>query len=224
MDEQTAAAIKEGAHATWASGNFDDIAKLIWPVGAGLADTGRDRAGPAGPRYRGGHRKRGDRGGRTRGARVTASDLTPELFVAGRANAEAAGVELEWIEADAEALPFEDDSFDVVLSTFGIMFAPRQEIAAAEAVRVLRPGGRFGFCCWKPDGRHRPLLHDDRRPHAAAAGRVRAAGRLGPAGSRPRAVRAARSRARVLTMTRSASRSSPRRRASRCTRRSSARS
>ncbi len=84
---------------------------------------------------------------------MVASDLTPELFVAGKANAEAAGVDVEWVEADAEALPFDDASFDVVLSTFGIMFAPRHEVAAAEAVRVLRPGGRFGFCCWRPEGK-----------------------------------------------------------------------
>ena len=77
-----------------------------------------------------------------RGAEVTASDLTPELFEAGRARAEAAGVELEWAEADAEKLPFEDASFDVVISAIGVMFAPHHQAAADELVRVCRPAAR----------------------------------------------------------------------------------
>lgn len=87
-----------------------------------------------------------------RGADVVASDLTPELFEAGRARAEAAGVELEWVEADAEALPFEDASFDVVISSIGVMFAPHHEAAAAELVRVCRPGGKIGLLSWTPEG------------------------------------------------------------------------
>src|SRR3954469_14511525 len=87
-----------------------------------------------------------------RGARVTASDLTPELFDAGRARAAAAGVELTWIEADAEDLPFEDASFDVVMSSIGAMFAPRHQAVADELVRVLRPGGTLGLLSWTPEG------------------------------------------------------------------------
>jgi SAM-dependent methyltransferase len=87
-----------------------------------------------------------------RGARVTASDLTPELFEAGRARAEAAGVELEWVEADAEDLPFEDGSFDVVMSSIGAMFAPHHQAVADELVRVLRPGGTLGLLSWTPEG------------------------------------------------------------------------
>ena len=87
-----------------------------------------------------------------RGANVVASDLTPEMFEAGRARAEAAGVELEWVEADAEALPFEDASFDVVISSIGVMFAPHPEAAAAELVRVCRPGGKIGLLSWTPEG------------------------------------------------------------------------
>ena len=86
------------------------------------------------------------------GAAVIASDLTPALFEAGRRRAEAAGVELEWVEADAEELPFEDGRFDAVLSTFGVMFAPRHEVAAAELVRVCKPGGTIGICAWTPTG------------------------------------------------------------------------
>ncbi|HEX2105829.1 MAG TPA: class I SAM-dependent methyltransferase [Solirubrobacteraceae bacterium] len=87
-----------------------------------------------------------------RGAQVTASDLTPELLEAGRRRAQAAGVELEWVEADAEHLPFEDASFDVVMSAIGVMFAPRHRQAADELVRVCRPGGTIGLLSWTPDG------------------------------------------------------------------------
>jgi SAM-dependent methyltransferase len=87
-----------------------------------------------------------------RGASVVASDLTPELFDAGRARAAAAGVELEWVEADAENLPFEDGSFDVVMSAIGVMFAPHHRESAAELVRVCRPGGMIGLLSWTPEG------------------------------------------------------------------------
>ena len=86
------------------------------------------------------------------GATVVASDLTPELFEAGRARAEAEGVELEWAEADAEDLPFEDASFDVVISSIGVMFAPHHQAAADELVRVCRPGGTIGLLSWTPEG------------------------------------------------------------------------
>src|ERR671916_1083603 len=86
------------------------------------------------------------------GAEVTASDLTPELFDAGRARAEAEGVELEWVEADAENLPFEDESFDVVMSSIGAMFAPRHQQVADELVRVCRAGGKIGMLNWTPEG------------------------------------------------------------------------
>ena len=86
------------------------------------------------------------------GATVVASDLTPELFDAGRARAEAEGVELEWVEADAEDLPFEDASFDTVISSIGVMFAPHHQAAADELVRVCRPGGTIGLLSWTPEG------------------------------------------------------------------------
>ena len=86
------------------------------------------------------------------GADVVASDLTPELFDAGRARAEAAGVELEWVEADAENLPFEDAGFDTVISSIGVMFAPHHQAAADELVRVTRPGGAIGLLSWTPEG------------------------------------------------------------------------
>src|ERR671917_1717656 len=87
-----------------------------------------------------------------RGAKVTASDLTPELFDAGRKRAEAEGVELEWVAADAEHLPFEDESFDVVMSAIGAMFAPHHQEVADELVRVCRRGGTIGLLSWTPEG------------------------------------------------------------------------
>ena len=87
-----------------------------------------------------------------RGAKVTASDLTPELLDAGRRRAEAEGLELTWAEADAEHLPFEDESFDVVMSTIGVMFAPHHAAAAGELIRVCRPGGTLGLLSWTPEG------------------------------------------------------------------------
>ena len=86
------------------------------------------------------------------GAHVTATDLTPELLEAGRRRAEAAGVELDWLEADAEHLPFADESFDVVMSSIGVMFAPHHQLAADELVRVCRPGGTIGLLSWTPEG------------------------------------------------------------------------
>ena len=86
------------------------------------------------------------------GAHVVASDLTPELLDLGRTDADAAGVHLEWEVADAEHLPFDDDSFDAVTSCVGVMFAPHHQAAADELVRVCRPGGRIALIAWTPGG------------------------------------------------------------------------
>jgi SAM-dependent methyltransferase len=86
------------------------------------------------------------------GADVTGLDLVPELLEAGRERAKAAGAEIEWVEGDAESLPFESDSFDRVFSTFGHMFAPRHRQTADEMARVCREGGAVGICCWTPEG------------------------------------------------------------------------
>jgi 2-polyprenyl-6-hydroxyphenyl methylase/3-demethylubiquinone-9 3-methyltransferase len=84
------------------------------------------------------------------GAVVVASDLTPENFAAGRREARAHGVEIEWVEADAEALPFGDGEFDVVTSAFGAIFAPDHQAVAGELVRVCRPGGTIGLSALTP--------------------------------------------------------------------------
>ena len=86
------------------------------------------------------------------GARVTALDLVPELLDAGRAHAEPLGLDVEWVEGDVEQLPFADDSYDRVFSTFGHMFAPRHQRTADEMARVCRPDGVIAICCWTPEG------------------------------------------------------------------------
>ena len=85
------------------------------------------------------------------GARVTGLDLTPALLERARDNSRIAGVEVDWREGDVEKLPFEDSSFDVVLSQFGHIFAPRPDVAAAEMLRVLKPAGTIAFSTWPPE-------------------------------------------------------------------------
>jgi SAM-dependent methyltransferase len=86
------------------------------------------------------------------GADVTGLDLTPQLLAVAARRADEAGVAITWVEGDAEDLPFDDGSFDVVLSSFGCMFAPRHEVVVDELVRVLRPGGRLALVAWTPEG------------------------------------------------------------------------
>ncbi len=85
------------------------------------------------------------------GAKTTGLDLTPQLLARARENAQIAGVDIDWHEGDVEALPFGDGTFDVVLSQFGHMFAPRPEIAVQEMLRVLKPGGTIAFSTWPPE-------------------------------------------------------------------------
>jgi SAM-dependent methyltransferase len=87
-----------------------------------------------------------------RGATVTASDLTAAWLEAGKRRPEAKGLDLEWVEADAENLPFDAESYDVVMSSIGVMFAPHHQEAADEMVRVCRAGGTIGLLSWTPEG------------------------------------------------------------------------
>jgi SAM-dependent methyltransferase len=85
------------------------------------------------------------------GARVTGFDLTPELLAVARENARTAALEIDWHEGDVEALPFDDAAFDVVVSQFGHMFAPRPAVAVSQMLRVLKPGGTIAFSTWPPE-------------------------------------------------------------------------
>jgi SAM-dependent methyltransferase len=153
MTVQTAESELKARHrAMWASGDYPHMVDtFLLPLGPRLVDTlelspetrvldvGTGTGNAALPAA-------------ARGAQVTASDLTPELLEAGRVRAEAAGLDLAWIPADAEDLPFEDASFDVVMSAIGVMFAPHHQVAADELVRVCRPGGTIALLSWTPEG------------------------------------------------------------------------
>ncbi|HEV7495502.1 class I SAM-dependent methyltransferase [Baekduia sp.] len=145
-------AFKARTRAMWATGDFPRVAReTIKDVGPTLVAAAGVRAGQRVLDVAAGS-------GATSipaalaGADVVASDLTPELLEAGEEAARDAGVELEWVEADAEDLPFSDASFDIVLSSFGAMFAPRHLIVADELLRVVRPGGTIAMANWTPEG------------------------------------------------------------------------
>lgn len=142
---------KQGTRAMWAAGDYARFAPLVAEVGERLVERAGVRPGDAVLDVACGTGNVAIPAARA-GAGVTGVDLTPEHFPAARLRAKEAGVDVEWIEGDVEALPFEDDSFDVVLSSFGCMFAPRHAVAAAEMKRVLRPGGRLGITAFADSG------------------------------------------------------------------------
>ena len=143
---------KSAARAAWRLGDYHRFAtELVWDVGPVVVAACRIGSGQRVLDVAAGTGNVAIRAAEA-GASVVASDLTPEHFSAGRAEARSRGVELDWVEADAEALPFADDSFDVVTSSFGAMFAPDHQAVADELVRVCRPGGTIGLASFTPDG------------------------------------------------------------------------
>lgn len=152
-DEEQIAQIKARQRATWRSGDWDEFSNTIQGVGDHLLDAAGIEAGMEVLDVGTGTGGTLAIPAALRGARVAGSDLTPEHFDAARRRAQQAEVEIEWVEADAEALPFADESFDRVFSTFGHMFAPRHSVAAAELNRVCRAGGTIAFTTWPTDSR-----------------------------------------------------------------------
>jgi len=151
-DQDADRALKAKHRALWASGDYPAVAaELIPELGPELVRASGVKAGDRLLDVAAGSGNAAIPAAEA-GAIVTASDLTPELFDAGRQIAAQRGVELEWVEADAEAMPFADNSFDVVLSTVGVMFAPHHQAAADELVRVCRPGGTIALINWTPEG------------------------------------------------------------------------
>ena len=151
-NDNAAAQLKEQHHAVWASGDYASIAELIDEVppehllarigiapGHEVLDVATGTGNVA---------LRAAKAG----ARVTGLDLTPELFETARRRASEWNVEVDWVEGDAEDLPFADGGFDRVLSSFGVQFAPRHQVTARELVRVTRPGGAIGLVSWTPGG------------------------------------------------------------------------
>ena len=152
------AALKDAHRATWAAGDYASVAELIdeAPPRDLLARIGLTPGQEVLDVATG----TGNIALRTAaaGAQVVGLDLTPELLETARRRAEAQAVAVDWVEGDAEDLPFEDESFDRVLSAFGVQFAPRHEIVARELARVCRPGGRIGLLNWTPGSQIGDLL------------------------------------------------------------------
>lgn len=152
MTEPVDADRSAGATTPWALGDYHRFAKAtIWEIGPVLVEACGVSAGQRLLDVAAGSGNVAIRAAK-RGARVVASDITPENFAAGRAEAAAEGVEVEWMTADAQDLPFGDGEFDVVTSVFGAMFAPDQRAVADELVRVCRREGVVGMANFTPDG------------------------------------------------------------------------
>ncbi len=145
------AAIKQRQQAVWAAGDYSIIGTTLQIVGERLCETIDLRAGERVLDVAAGNGNVTLAAAR-RFAHVTSTDYVGALLARGKLRAEADRLSVTFREADAEALPFADGSFDVVVSTFGVMFTPDQERAAAEMLRVARPGGRIGLANWTPDG------------------------------------------------------------------------
>jgi len=145
------AAIKTRQQATWAAGDYGVIGATLAIVAESLCEALDLAAGEAVLDVAAGTANAALAAAR-RFCRVTATDYVPDLLARGRQRAAAEGLALEFREADAEALPYPDGSFDATLSTFGVMFAPDQAKSAAELLRVTRPGGRIGLANWTPEG------------------------------------------------------------------------
>jgi SAM-dependent methyltransferase len=145
------AAIKQRQQATWASGDFAIIGVTLQIVGESLAEAADIRANERVIDIAAGNGNATLAAAR-RFAQVTSTDYVPALLEKGRARAAADGLAVDFREADAEALPFPDASFDVALSTFGVMFTPDHARSASEMIRVVRAGGRIGMANWTPEG------------------------------------------------------------------------
>ena len=145
------AAIKTRQQATWASGDYGVIGGTLPIVAESLCEAVDLAAGETVLDVAAGTANAALAAAR-RFCQVTASDYVPELLERGRERAAAEHLALDFRVADAEALPYADGSFDVALSTFGVMFAPNQARSAGELLRVTRPGGRIGLANWTPEG------------------------------------------------------------------------
>jgi SAM-dependent methyltransferase len=143
-------AVKNRQQAAWSTGNYAVVGTTLQIVGENLCEALDLRAGSRVLDVAAGNGNATLAAAR-RYCEVTSTDYVSSLLESGRARAEAEGHTIQFQEADAENLPFPDASFDVVMSTFGVMFTPNQEKAASELARVCRPGGRIGLANWTPD-------------------------------------------------------------------------
>ena len=143
--------IKDRMRFVWAQGDYPEVAKVLRPAAEAIVE-----ACAVGPGMKVLDVAAGDGNvavaAAQRGATVVATDLTPDLVEKGKARSAAEGLQIEWREADAEDLPFDEGEFDVVTSAFGAMFAPRALHTAGELLRVVKPGGKVGFTAWSQEG------------------------------------------------------------------------
>ena len=145
------AALKSRQQVAWSSGNYAVVGTTLQIVGEQLCEAMDLRAGSKVLDVAAGNGMISLAAAR-RWCDVTSTDYVPALLESGRARATANGLSIRFMEADAESLPFDDASFDAVVSTFGVMFAPNQAQAASEMMRVCKRGGRIGLANWTPDG------------------------------------------------------------------------
>jgi len=144
------AQVKTRQQAAWSTGNYAVIGTTLQIVGESLCEALDLRAGMRVLDVAAGNGNATLAAAR-RWCEVTSTDYVPSLLESGRARAQAEGHTIRFQEADAEKLPFPDASFDVVVSTFGVMFTPNQEKAAGELARVCKPGGKIGLANWTPE-------------------------------------------------------------------------
>src|SRR5919205_3183820 len=151
MDEAAVDQMKQRSAEVWGLGDYSRIADLILPVSRALVDACAISAGQEILDVAAGTGNLTVVAGEE-GASVVASDFAPAQVELGKARTAAEGLDVEWVVADAEELPFEDDRFDCVASVFGAMFAPKPERVARELFRVVKPGGTVGLAVWGPYG------------------------------------------------------------------------
>lgn len=163
--------LKARSRKIWGTGDYGPTSRQLEPAAVSLVETLGIGPGMTVLDVAAGHGNCAVASAR-RGATVVATDFSPRMIEVGSARTRSAGLGFTWQEADAAALPFDDDAFDRVTSTFGAIFAPEQETVAAETVRVVRPGGAVGLTAWTPDGLMARLLAirtDAGLPHAPDA-------------------------------------------------------
>lgn len=151
MAEPNVEQFTERARTMWGLGDYPKIAAVILPASQSLLDACAISAGQEVLDVAAGTGNLAVLAAEE-GASVVASDLSPAQVELGKARSEAEGVDIEWLEANAEELPFDDGRFDCAASVFGVVFAPRPEVVAGELFRVVKPGGTVGLTSWGPYG------------------------------------------------------------------------
>jgi ubiquinone/menaquinone biosynthesis C-methylase UbiE len=154
--------VKEQSRAVWSAGEYAGLSEVLRPAAQALADACAVSAGQEVLDVAAGDGNFAFACA-LEGASVVASDLAPGMVERGRARAQAEGYDIEWVEADAEDLPFEDDRFECVGSVFGAMIAPRPDVVSRELFRVVRPGNTVGMTAWTPESKASEMFAIGRR-------------------------------------------------------------